>query len=60
MYLAIVAITPIIVGRFSDTAQRSGIALGGTSIIIVVSVALEMIKQLEAQLLMRHYKGFLE
>jgi preprotein translocase subunit SecY len=34
--------------------------LGGTSIIIVVSVALETLKQLEAQLLMRHYKGFLE
>jgi len=34
--------------------------MGGTSIIIVVSVALETIKQLESQLLMRHYKGFLE
>jgi len=60
LYLAIVAITPIIVSAVSDVARESGIAMGGTSIIIVVSVALETIKQLEAQLLMRHYKGFLE
>ena len=60
LYLAVVAITPIIVSFFSDTARHSGLALGGTSVIIVVSVALETIKQLESQLLMRHYKGFLE
>jgi len=60
LYLAIVAITPILVSFFSETARNSGIALGGTSVIIVVSVALETIKQLESQLLMRHYKGFLE
>jgi len=60
LYLAIVAITPIMVSFFSDTARSSGVALGGTSVMIVVSVALETIKQLESQLLMRHYKGFLE
>jgi len=60
LYLAIIAITPIIVSAVSDVAKNSGIAMGGTSIIIVVSVALETIKQLESQLLMRHYKGFLE
>jgi len=60
LYLAIIAITPILIARFSLTARNSGISLGGTSIIIVVSVALETIKQLESQLLMRHYKGFLE
>ena len=60
LYLAIVAIAPILVSFFSVTARNSGIAMGGTSIIIVVSVALETIKQLESQLLMRHYKGFLE
>ena len=60
IYLAIIAITPLIVSYFSPTARSSGIALGGTSVIIVVSVALETIKQLESQLLMRHYKGFLE
>ena len=60
IYLAIIAITPILIARFSTTARNSGISLGGTSVIIVVSVALETIKQLESQLLMRHYKGFLE
>ena len=60
LYLAIIAITPILISHFSETAKGSGISLGGTSIIIVVSVALETIKQLESQLLMRHYKGFLE
>ena len=40
-------------------AQRVGISLGGTSIIIVVGVALETVRALEAQLLMRNYKGFL-
>jgi len=60
IYLAIVAITPIIVSAVSETARATGIAMGGTSIIIVVSVALETIKQLESQMLMRHYKGFLE
>jgi preprotein translocase subunit SecY len=60
MYLAIVAITPIIASRLSETAKNAGISMGGTSVIIVVSVALETIKQLEAQLVMRHYKGFLE
>ena len=60
LYLAVIAITPILISRFSPTAKASGISLGGTSIIIVVSVALETIKQLESQLLMRHYKGFLE
>ena len=60
LYLAIIAITPLIISYFSETAKNSRISLGGTSIIIVVSVALETIKQLESQLLMRHYKGFLE
>jgi len=60
IYLAIIAITPILISYFSPTAKESGISLGGTSVIIVVSVALETLKQLESQLLMRHYKGFLE
>ena len=60
LYLAIVAITPMIVSAFSTTAAVAGISMGGTSVIIVVSVALETIKQLESQMLMRHYKGFLE
>ena len=60
LYLAIIAVVPIIISRFSETARDAGISMGGTSIIIVVGVALETLKQLEAQLLMRHYKGFLE
>ena len=57
LYLAIIAIAPIVTGAILG---QSGLAIGGTSIIIVVSVALETTKALEAQMLMRHYKGFLE
>ena len=57
LYLAIVAIAPIIVTGALGAAR---LAIGGTSVIIVVGVALETVKQLEAQMLMRHYKGFLE
>jgi preprotein translocase subunit SecY len=60
IYLAIIAIAPIMISHFSPAAAASGISLGGTSVIIVISVALETMKQLEAQMLMRHYKGFLE
>ena len=60
IYLAIIAVVPLIISHFSETAANAGIAMGGTSIIIVVGVALETMKQLESQLLMRHYKGFLE
>jgi len=60
LYLAVIAVVPLLISRFSQTARDMGIMLGGTSVIIVVSVALETLKQLEAQLLMRHYKGFLE
>ena len=38
----------------------SNFAIGGTSLLIVVGVALETVKSLESQMLMRHYKGFLE
>ena len=59
LYLAIVALLPIIAG---DLLQNTGfsISIGGTSVIIVVGVALETVNALEAQLLMRHYKGFLD
>lgn len=58
LYLAIVALLPIIGSNVLDGAQY--LAIGGTSIIIVVGVALETVKALEAQMLMRHYKGFLD
>ena len=57
LYLSVVAIAPIITGNLFG---YSSLAIGGTSVIIVVGVALETTKQMEAQMLMRHYKGFLE
>ena len=59
IYLGIIAVVPILISHFSTTADLSGISLGGTSIIIVVGVALETVRAREAQLLMRNYKGFL-
>ena len=58
IYLAIVALLPIIGGNLADGVGNLGI--GGTSIIIVVGVSLETVKALESQMLMRHYKGFLD
>ena len=58
VYLGIVALLPIIAGNVFHEVHD--LAIGGTSIIIVVSVALETVKALEAQMLMRHYKGFLD
>ena len=60
IYLSIIAVTPYLISHWSDVARTSGISLGGTSIIIVVGVALETVQALENQMLMRHYKGFLE
>ena len=57
IYLGIVAICPLIVGRIIG---NNSVAIGGTSVIIVVGVALETVKALESQMLMRQYKGFLE
>ena len=57
IYLAIVAITPLVIGKL---VGNSALAIGGTSVIIVVGVALETVKALESQMLMRQYKGFLE
>ena len=59
IYLGIVAVTPIIISAVSSADSLTGISLGGTSIIIVVGVALETFRALEAQMLMRNYKGFL-
>ena len=58
IFLGVIAILPLIVGAISPTL--SNVALGGTSVIIVVGVALDTVKQMEAQMLMRHHKGFLE
>ena len=58
MYLGIVALLPIVAGNVMPGVRN--LAIGGTSVIIVVGVALETVKALEAQMLMRHYKGFLD
>ncbi len=58
IYLGIVAILPILVGMINN--KFAAMAVGGTSVIIVVGVALETVQAIEAQMLMRHYKGFLE
>ena len=58
LFLGVVAITPFIIQVIFPNA--AGIAIGGTSVMILVSVALETVKKLESQMLMRHYKGFLE
>ena len=58
MYLGVVALLPIVAGNLMPAVKN--LAIGGTSIIIVVGVALETVKALEAQMMMRHYKGFLD
>lgn len=56
VFLGIIAIFPIIFGAIT----KINIAMGGTSILIVVSVALETVRTMESQMMMRHHKGFLE
>jgi preprotein translocase subunit SecY len=57
LFLGIIAVFPIIM---AGVTNQPGLALGGTSVLIVVGVALETTRQMEAQMMMRHYKGFLE
>ena len=57
IYLGVVAILPLLADKFN---QGVNIGIGGTSIIIVVGVALETVQALENQMVMRQYKGFLE
>jgi preprotein translocase, SecY subunit len=57
LFLAFIAILPIVYGNIS---RLQTLSFGGTSIIILVGVALETVKQLESQMMMRHYKGFLD
>ncbi len=58
LYLGIVSLMPIVAGNLMEGVRN--LAIGGTSVIIVVGVALETVKALETQMLMRHYKGFLD
>ena len=57
-FLGVVAIIPLVFGKLVPTL--SAVSMGGTSLLIMVGVALETVKQIESQMLMRHYKGFLD
>lgn len=57
LFLAFIALLPIL---YSDVTGLYGLSMGGTSVIIIVGVALDTAKQLESQMMMRHYKGFLD
>ena len=59
MFLSIIAVLPLIINAVSGNAL-AGIAFSGSSLLIVVGVALETAREIEAQMTMRHYKGFLE
>lgn len=62
LLLSVVALFPILFSQFASLvgADAAGLSLGGTSIIILVGVALETVRQLESQMMMRHYKSFLD
>ena len=59
LYLAIIAVAPSIFIRYGGFSQANSRALGGTSVLIVVGVALDTMRQMESQMMMRHYEGFL-
>ncbi len=62
LLLSVVALFPTVFSQITSLITKDGmnISLGGTSIIIMVGVALETVKQLESQMVLRHYKGFLD
>ncbi|MGI6129294.1 MAG: preprotein translocase subunit SecY [bacterium] len=57
LFIALVAVLPMFMGRLTGV---EGLSFGGTGVLIVVGVALETMKQIEAHMLMRHYEGFLK
>jgi preprotein translocase subunit SecY len=59
LWLALVATLPTLIIRYGGFSQATSAALGGTSILIVVGVALDTMRQMESQMMMRHYEGFL-
>ena len=56
LFLSVVAILPIIFGNVT----KINLSVGGTSLLIMVGVALDTVRNLESQMMMRHYKGFLD
>ena len=59
LLLSVIAVLPLVINMISG-GRMSGLAFGGSSLIIVVGVVLETIRDIEAQMTLRHYKGFLE
>ena len=59
LWLALVATLPVLAIRYAGFSNSTSAALGGTSILIVVGVALDTMRQMESQMMMRHYEGFL-
>src|SRR5690348_9495865 len=60
IYLALIAVLPSIFIRYGSFSQATSRALGGTSVLIVVGVALDTMRQMESQMMMRNYEGFLK
>ncbi|HEX5557537.1 MAG TPA: preprotein translocase subunit SecY [Gaiellales bacterium] len=60
LFLALVAVLPSLFIKYGGFSQATGRALGGTSVLIVVGVAIDTMRQIESQLSMRAYKGFLK
>ena len=58
LFLGVVALFPSVFGKITNF--QGGLTIGGTSVMIVVGVALETVQQIESQMMMRHYKGFLD
>jgi preprotein translocase subunit SecY len=59
LYLAVIAVLPSVFIRYGGFSQATSRALGGTSVLIVVGVALDTMRQMESQMMMRSYEGFL-
>ena len=57
LFLGVIAVLPVVVGAVFN---MRGLQIGGTSLLIMEGVALETVRQIESQMVMRHYKGFLE
>jgi preprotein translocase subunit SecY len=60
LYLALVAVLPSLFVRYGGFSQATTRALGGTSVLIVVGVALDTMRQMQSQMMMRSYEGFLK
>jgi preprotein translocase subunit SecY len=60
LFLGLVAVSPVVIGALFQGSIVANFALGGTALLIVVSVVVETMKQIEAQLMMRNYEGFIK